>query len=349
MILFWSFVALLLLLAVVFLVYPVIKHQGGWGTGSARLIGIIAVVIPLVAIGLYLYWGQSQLVAKRYAQQQQATKLRKELGSPEQVILRLQQHLEEEPASEQGWYLLGKLYFSQQQFDKAVTAYARLKQLQPDNPDFLVQYAQALYFAAQHNMSPEIHSVLQQVLRLDPENGLAINLLAIDAYRNANYQTAIGYWQRLLDQYSPNSDDYQAIATAIENARLALERQAPAKQPTKLAFQVEVRLADSLKGRVSGEETVFVYAREATGSAMPLAITRVKAHELPIKLTLSEDMAMSSSRTLADVKKINIVARVSRSHQAMPNKGDLIGKSQTLATTHKKPAPIRIVINEVID
>lgn len=345
MILFWSLIAVLLAIAIGFMVYPVINHQAGWKTGSAQLVIVVTVMIPMIAFGLYLYWGQSQSVAKWYAQQQQAANLRKELGSPEQVILRLQQHLKEEPSSVQGWYLLGKLYFSQQRFDKAATAYAQLKQLQPNNPDFSVQYAQAQYFANRHKMSPEIYRLLQQVLRRDAGNVLAINLLAIDAYRKANYQTAIDYWQRLLNQYPPNSNDYQAIATAIDNAQLALQRQLP----SKLAFQVEVRLADSLKAKVSGEETVFVYARAATGSAMPLAITRVKAHSLPIKLTLSEAMTMNPSRTLADANKINIVARLSRSGHAMPNKGDLIGKSQVLSITKHKTTAVLIIIDQVID
>lgn len=348
MILFWLLIALMCLLAVGFIAYPLLNNRlDQYGRGAKRTLIIIMGLIPLAALVSYLYWGHSQQLAAKYVQQQQANALRQQLGSPAQVIARLKQHLQAEPNSAQGWFLLGKLYFSQQQFAEAAEAYAQLNQLQPNNPEFLVQYAQALYFSNQHRLSPKIKTLLQHVLRLQANHPLAINLLAIDAYRQAHYQQAIHYWQQLLVQYPPNSDDYQAIATAIDNAQLALKREHHKIPLNKI--NVLVQLADSLKSRVDADDTVFIYARDATGSPMPLAITRSKVSELPKRVNLTEAMAMSPTKTLADATQVIVIARVSKSGQAMPQKGDLLGKSDVLAMDKTKNAAIKITIDSVMD
>ena len=224
MILFWLLIAFLSLVASGFIVYPVIAGQNRRYAGSFKLALIfMAIATLIVAIVLYFKWGQSKQLALWYAQRQQVAQLRQQLGSPQLVIARLQQHLKKEPASAQGWFLLGKLYFSQQQYDAAAAAYAQLTRLRPDDADFLVQYAQALYFANGRKMSFSINRLLHQALRHDPENALAINLLAVESYRSRHYAEAIRYWQQLLNQYPPDSNDYHAIDTAIENAKAALQ------------------------------------------------------------------------------------------------------------------------------
>lgn len=341
MILLWIIMALMCLLAVSFVIWPLLLNRNK-SRQEAVLIIIAAFAICLLAPLLYLSWGSSKLLSTRLILDQRAAELRQELGSPKKVIEKLQQRLAEDPASAQGWYLLGKLYFSQQDFTAAAKAYAKANVLKVNDPDIMVQYAQALYFAAQHKMDQKIAKLLTHVLQLQADNSLAINLLAIDAYQHQHYQQAIKQWQQLLNQYPPNSEDHQAVMTAIENAQQALDQ-----IHHKLKIKVEVTLTSALKNQIAPDDTVFIYARKAQGSPMPLAITRVQAKNLPLQVTLDQTMAMSPTNTLANAKEVIIIARVSKSGNAMPQAGDLQGQSKQIKLPPgKQEASVKIEIDK---
>lgn len=221
MILFWALIGLLAFIAIAIILMPLIKIPA---SRQQRCLLILAAAgTAFAAVGLYWHWGNAAQLGQWYSLRKKSEQLRQALGSPEQVVAKLKHHLAEQPESAQGWYLLGKLYFSQQQFTAAAQAFAKVNKLKPQDPEVLVQYAQALYFANQRRMSTHITQLLQQVLQLQEDNPYAINLLAIDAYQHKRYQEAINFWRRLLTQYPPNSDDYQAVSTAIANAEMALK------------------------------------------------------------------------------------------------------------------------------
>ena len=63
---------------------------------------------------------------------------------------------------------------------------------------------------------------------------------------------------------------------------------------------------------------------------MPLAAVRVKVKELPLTFSFDDSMAMSSSAKLSDFKEVVVAARVSKTGNVMPEKGDLEGVSKTV-------------------
>jgi cytochrome c-type biogenesis protein CcmH len=79
---------------------------------------------------------------------------------------------------------------------------------------------------------------------------------------------------------------------------------------------------------------------------MPLAIVRRTARELPLAVILDDSMAMTPQLTLSSFDQVVVSARVSRSGDAMPASGDLLGSSAPLA-----PAPgsaVDVVIDTVV-
>ncbi|MFN2349424.1 MAG: hypothetical protein ABR558_07620 [Thioalkalivibrio sp.] len=87
-----------------------------------------------------------------------------------------------------------------------------------------------------------------------------------------------------------------------------------------------VSLDPELAEQVSPEETVFLFARLPEGPPMPLAIQRLQVKDLPYRFQLDDSHAMTE-RVLSSVPQVVVVARVSRSGQAMPRAGDLEGQS----------------------
>jgi cytochrome c-type biogenesis protein CcmH len=104
-------------------------------------------------------------------------------------------------------------------------------------------------------------------------------------------------------------------------------------QPTgqtgqSLAISGKVTVAPSLVGKGSATDTLFVFAREVSGPPMPVAIVRATKKDLPFTFRLDDSNSMMPSRKLSDVGTVVIVARLSKSGQAMPQSGDLEGISQ---------------------
>lgn len=91
-------------------------------------------------------------------------------------------------------------------------------------------------------------------------------------------------------------------------------------------IQLDPKLAKNAKP----DDTVFVFARAANGPRMPLAVLRAKVSELPLKYRLDESMAMQPGMNLSHFEQVVVVARISPSGEAMPQKGDLQGTSKTV-------------------
>ena len=95
-----------------------------------------------------------------------------------------------------------------------------------------------------------------------------------------------------------------------------------------LAISGTVTVAPSLASKGSATDTLFVFARESNGPPMPVAIVRATKKDLPFSFRLDDSNSMMPSRKLSDVGMVVIVARISKSGQAMAQSGDLEGISQ---------------------
>jgi cytochrome c-type biogenesis protein CcmH len=87
-----------------------------------------------------------------------------------------------------------------------------------------------------------------------------------------------------------------------------------------------VQLAGALAAQAAPGDTVFVFARAAEGPRMPLAILKMRVSDLPLNFTLDDSTAMSPQMKLSNFPRVIVGARISRSGDAMPRTGDLVGQ-----------------------
>jgi cytochrome c-type biogenesis protein CcmH len=80
---------------------------------------------------------------------------------------------------------------------------------------------------------------------------------------------------------------------------------------------------------------------------MPLAITRLTAAQLPASLTLTDAMSMVPGLTLSRFAQIVVGARISKSGNATPQRGDLQTLSASRTTAQRDP--VRLIIAERVD
>ena len=106
-----------------------------------------------------------------------------------------------------------------------------------------------------------------------------------------------------------------------------------------------VDVAPVLSAKIAPDDTLFIFARAVDGPRMPLAVLRLSARELPKSFTLDDSMGMAPGARLSAAQAVVVEARVSKSGNALPQSGDLSGKSTTV-----KPgaADVKIVIDQVV-
>jgi cytochrome c-type biogenesis protein CcmH len=221
-ILFWCAIGVMSLIAMAFIAMPLLRSEKTILNYPITMGAIV--LLPIVAILFYWQVGSSSTLNQYFVLQKQAAAaqaMQRSLGTTQQIIAALKQHLVEDPKSARGWYLLGRVYVTQNQMDDAVAAFAKAYQLTPNDVDVMFQYAQALYLV-QHSLQGMPNELLQKILQHDPQNDLAINLYAVAAYQAGDYQNAIYYWEKLLPKYAPTSTDGKALLDMIAKAQNAL-------------------------------------------------------------------------------------------------------------------------------
>ncbi|WP_085705072.1 c-type cytochrome biogenesis protein CcmI [Pseudomonas sp. B8(2017)] len=283
---------------------------------------LAALLVPLLALGLYLHFGAADKVelTQEFAE---APK------SMEEMTARLERVVQAQPDSAEAVYFLGRAYMAEQRPADAARTFERAVALAGRQPELLGQWAQALYFAADKKWSPQLQALTDEALKADPNEVTSLGLRGIAAFEGERYQEAIDYWKRLLAQLPEGDASRAALQGGIDRAAERLGGSpGQAAAPVAARLKVRVELAAVLKDKVKPDDTVFIFARASNGPPMPLAAKRVTVAQLPIEVELSDADAMMPQMKLSDFAEVQLVARVSRAGQ--PTHGEWIGQGTPL-------------------
>ncbi|MGO0684623.1 c-type cytochrome biogenesis protein CcmI [Pseudomonas fulva] len=296
---------------------------------------LAAVLVPLLAMGLYLHFGAPDKVAltQEFAQ---APK------SMEEMTARLERVVQAQPDSAEAVYFLGRAYMAEQRPAEAARTFERAVAMAGRQPELLGQWAQALYFAADKRWSAQLQALTDEALKADPNEVTSLGLRGIAAFEGERYQEAIAYWKRLLAQLPQGDASRAALQGGIDRAAERLGTQtAQVPAPAAVRLKVRVELAPALRDKVKAQDTVFIFARASSGPPMPLAAKRVTVAQLPIEVELSDADAMMAQMKLSDFAEVQLVARVSKDGQ--PTRGEWVGQSAPLPNTTQ--AQQRLIID----
>ena len=283
---------------------------------------LAALLVPLLALGLYLHFGAADKVelTQEFAE---APK------SMEEMTARLERVVQAQPDSAEAVYFLGRAYMAEQRPADAARTFERAVARAGRQPELLGQWAQALYFAADKKWSPQLQALTDEALKADPNEVTSLGLRGIAAFEGERYQEAIDYWKRLLAQLPEGDTSRAALQGGIDRAAERLGGSpGQAAAPVAARLKVRVELAAALKDKVKPDDTVFIFARASNGPPMPLAAKRVTVAQLPIEVELSDADAMMPQMKLSDFAEVQLVARVSRAGQ--PTHGEWIGQGTPL-------------------
>ena len=336
---------------------------------SGRLLAGLALAIVLIAGVGYWFKGAPAQEAQMAAEGEGAGAGQPNSAQITAMVDKLAQRLKQDPNDGEGWGMLARSYSVMERNDEALDAYAHAVALRKDDASLLVDYADALGVKNQHSLVGEPMKLIARALKIDPANLKGLALAGTEAFMRKDYAQAERYWSEVQKIGPAENPLVQQVAASLQEARsragvtgagatplTAAPAQAPAtpaktpaastKAPAGAAASVggTVTLSTALRGQVSPQDTVFIFARPANGGRMPLAAQRVQVKDLPYRFTLDDSKSMSPSMPLSSSAQVVVGARISKSGDAIPQPGDLSGQAGPIALGTQG---IALEINEV--
>jgi cytochrome c-type biogenesis protein CcmH len=337
-------------------------------TGAARpsnaLSAVVAGFVLAVVAGGYAWVGTPAALdpAARSAgaAPEGAAEQADALRQIDQLIAKLEQRLQGTPDDVEGWAMLGRAYAVTGRHAKSLPAFQKALTLNASDPVLLADAADAMAVTQDGKFDGEPMRMINRALELDPRNVKALALLGTEAFERKDYAAAVKAWEtaaahapagpmadRLGESLTearqragappqqggaaPTAPALSAGATGVAGAASAVAKGTGAAPARPARVSGTITLAPELAKDTSPQDTLFVFARPAEGTRMPLAILRKRVSDLPLRFELDDSMAMSPAATLSSVDRVVIGARISKSGDAMPKPGDLQGFSAAVA------------------
>lgn len=286
----------------------------------------------------------------------------------EEMVERLAEKLKNAPQDADGWHMLARSYVSFGRLPEAAQAYDRASALSPKDPRLLTDYADTLAMINGRSLEGRPLELVNAALNVDPVHPKALLLSGTAAFNRGDFAVAVSVWQKLQATLPPDSPQAFSLATSIAQAQAGAVNAStpvaaagdrpvmnpavakpvtstPASQEGAVSVDGNVTVADSLKSRVEPGATLFVFARAVNGPLMPLAISRVPAGQFPYRFKLDDSSAMTPQFKLSGQAEVVLGARISRSGNATPQSGDLMG---SLGPVSVGSRDVKLVIDGVV-
>ena len=307
--------------------------------GSTKKTAIgICIFIVLISSSLYFSFGD----VYRVAQKNSETPMNQE--GVEKMVTEFAAKMEKDPSNLQGWVMLARSYRILGRNEDAVKAYERAGSFVDSDPQLLADYADTLAANANGNFAGKPLRLINQALKLDPNNLMALWLSGTAAFSTGNYRSAVQTWEKLASQLPPNSEEIKMIEGSIAEARSkgGLAPKAAIISSAK-AISGQIELASDLKSKVKQGDTVMVIARQV-GERMPVAVLKIPVAQFPMSFVLNDALAMNPNAPLSKLTEVSIEVRISKTGMAKPETGDLISAAKTINVGAEN---VRLLVDQV--
>lgn len=187
---------------------------------AGRVTGwVLALVLPLLAVGLYLRLGNPAALAPP-APIAQAGGSAHDL---EALVDQLAERMARQPPGRmedlEGWVMLGRSYALLQRYPQAAAAFTQALKLAPDDPRLLADQAEVTAMLPRESAQADALRLLERALRIDPAQPKALALAGSAAFARQDYRAALGYWERARAGAPPDSEFALGLDRAIAEAR----------------------------------------------------------------------------------------------------------------------------------
>ncbi len=320
-----------------------IKTPGRRGRKTALA---LLVALPLAAIAGYALLGNPQGLNPAKTQSGMA---RQQIDS---MLDKLINKLKANPDDAKGWVLLARSYKMLGRFAEAADAYSHGAALLDTDAALLADYADVLVSINDGRFGGKADELIKRALKIDPDEPQALFLAGAAASERQDFPAVVDYWGRLLQQIERGTEDAKYLENAVGKARASVLQSGgqiadkPASEALVGAEAIsgEVSLSGKLAAQAQPDDLLFIFARSAEGSRMPLAVIRTQVAQLPLKFRLDDAQGIPGGPKLSSVNTVTIEARVAKSGKAQSTSGDLFVTLNNVKVGSKN---VKLVIDQI--
>jgi len=245
-------------------------------------------------------------------------------------IQSLEQKIKDNPADVRSWTLLGYSYISIGKNKAGIEAYNKARALKPNDVNLLIENASVLAQLQNDQFLGEPIKLINQVLKLDPNNVEALWRQGLYQYQQNDIDTAINTWENTLSLMPGQSSAKIALMKTLVTVRERHSKITQKDEKVKLVVKVEVDQG-VLKNRLKDDNFIIVYVRAASGMPIPIAIEKLRLKDFKGQVVLSDNNSVMPSRLLSQADKIIAIARISKTGKAIKQAGDIEVRSQSFS------------------
>ena len=183
----------------------------------------MVVLLPLSAVCIYLVLGQPMaLVWNPEAQGGSNSTPAVTQADIERMVSALADKVAQDPSNLEGLAMLVRSYKALGRMQEAERAYDRSALHLQNNATMLSDYADVAAANAQGVFTGKPQQLIDQALRLDPNDLMGLWLAGTAAFDAKQYPKALAHWERLFKLLPPQSEDAKVIGQAIERVKVQM-------------------------------------------------------------------------------------------------------------------------------
>jgi len=171
----------------------------------------LALAMPAITAGLYLYLGAPDILKEQALTQTQAN------YDTDGMVSALESKLRSAPNDAEGWYTLGRAYIALERYPDAEEALGKASTQSPKSAKILAQYAEAIALSS-GSLAGRPRGLLMEALDIDYEEEKALELAGLDAFQQEKWAESLHFWRRLLKKLPKDTEQHDAISPAVKVA-----------------------------------------------------------------------------------------------------------------------------------
>jgi len=195
---------------------------------------ISVVIVPVVAVGLYLKLGSPDLVGQSAYSR---SRVPQDGSSLARLISRVEAHLYRNPNDGAGWEVIAPAYLRLGRFSDAAIAWRKTIELNGDTPKRESDLGEALSAAANGVVTEDAKRAFRNALAGDPNDSKARYFLGLADAQDGKYAAAAARWRALLSGAPPDAPWAGFVRAALVGVTAAA---APGTSPAIAAEDLSV-------------------------------------------------------------------------------------------------------------
>ena len=170
-----------------------------------------AAALPVATIAMYVWLGTPQALVASGERELPSMASQPTEAEMLQIVQRIEERAKANPNDIEAWETLANVNAMMSRWPEALQAFAKAREIAPNKATVLSGYAEALAMTGDMLMAGRPLEMVNQALKLDPNDKKALELSAIHAFQSENFAEAAQFLDRLIRLVSPDEPYAQEI------------------------------------------------------------------------------------------------------------------------------------------